>query len=314
MKGPAAPPLTVSAADRLVTTAFFALLVHGVVLLGVSFAPEDPGASSASPTLEITMVQAADDEIPDEAQYLAQVDQSGAGNTRDQVRPQSPLASPSPFDSPGDDQGDAAAERQPGEEEKFEDGGRTTTAETLPSGIVSTVAEAEYQTLSLPAPAPSTQSNVLIVAHLMDSSPDTLEPVDVIDQRSLAQSDEVREKFVSVNTREAVFAAYLDAWRDRIERMGNLHYPDEARRDGIYGSLVLEVALNANGTIRELKVTEASEYRILDRAAVRILRLASPFEPFPDPVRREADVLRFVYEWQFRPGGNESTLRAEPSG
>lgn len=292
------PALAVGSGDRLVTTAFFAALLHGVIILGVSFAPDDGGGDSG-PTLEVTVVNQDSDEAPEDAEYIAQADQRGGGNTEERVRPRSALSSPSPFDLPGEAEGRTAEQDDPGHEPQEDAGGRETRRTTRETTVVTTTARNAEEALALPAPAASDQSPQVLVARLMDSSPDAMEPLDELDRTALARSDDLRERFIAVDTREAVFAEYLDAWRDKIERMGNLHYPDQARRDGLEGSLVLEVALNADGTIRDLEVLRASDHRILDRAALRILRLASPFDPFPDPVRREADVLRFVYEWRF---------------
>lgn len=115
-----------------------------------------------------------------------------------------------------------------------------------------------------------------------------------------------------MNTRESVYARYLDDWRRQVERVGNANYPDEARREGLEGDLVLEVSLNSNGTIRDLAVRRKSPYPLLDDAALRILRLAAPFPPFTEAMRAETDVLRFVYVWRFGRDGTESAVRAAP--
>lgn len=309
-RAPATPPLAVGSAERLTTTLFLAALIHGVIILGVGFAPDDSGPPAATPTLEVTMVSPRDPETPDEARYLAQVDQSGGGNTEEQVRPQSPLASPSQVDVPGSAEGAASREEMPGETVSTEDGGRAQPEDSAPSSVITTVARTRDAALAQPAPAPTTDSAMLVMARLMDSSPDLLDPVDELDQAPLAQG-ELRERFITVDTREALFAEYLDRWRDRIERMGNLHYPDSARREGLEGSLILEVALNSDGTIRELEVRRAADHQVLNRSALRILRLSSPFEPFPESLSREIDVLRFVYEWRFAPSGPQGRVTSD---
>jgi len=311
MTAHAAPALTVTSGDRLVTTLFFAALVHGMVILGVTFAPEDAGALR-SPTLEVTLVRDAS-EAPEEAEYLAQATLDGGGNTDQQVRPTSQLASPSAVDHPGEAEGDTTEVADPGVEEQLDDEGENTEGPTADSTLVATTGRSDERVLDRPAAAASQRAPVLYIPVLMDSSPDQADPVDHVDQEALAQSDDPRESFVAVDTQEALFAPYLARWRDRVERMGNLHYPDQARRDGLEGSLVLEVAINANGTIRDLDILRPSSYRELDRAALRILRLASPFEPFPADLKRETDVVRFIYEWRFgteQPG----SLRAAGNG
>ena len=311
MTAPALTPLMVTTGDRLVTTLFFAVLVHGVVILGVTFAPEDAGALRA-PTLEVTLVRESS-AAPEEAKYLAQATLDGGGNTEEQVRPTSQLASPSQVDHPGEPEGDRTDEADPGVEIQQDDVGETTAGPTAESTLIATTGRNDQTIQDHPAAAASQRAPVLYVPILMDSSPDQADPVDHLDRQALAQSDDPREYFVAVDTQEALFAPYLAHWRDRIERMGNLHYPDQARREGLEGSVLLEVAINANGTIRDLDILQPSSHRMLDRATLRILRLASPFDPFPQDLRREYDVLRFIYEWRF---GSEQpgALRATGAG
>jgi protein TonB len=308
MTAPAPPPVLITTGDRLVTTLFFAVLAHGVIILGVTFAPEDGGALR-QPTLEVTLVRETS-EAPEEAEYLAQANLDGGGNTEENVRPSSQLASPSQVDHPGEAEGDTTEVADPGLEIQQEDVGETTSGPTSEDTLIATTRRSDQAVLDRPAAAPSQRAPVLYVPILMDSSPEQADPVDHLDQEALAQSDDPRESFIAVDTQEALFAPYLAGWRDRIERMGNLHYPDEARREGLEGSLILEVAINSNGTIRDLDILRPSSHRMLDRAALRILRLASPFEPFPEDLRRETDVVRFIYEWHFgsdQPGSLRST-------
>jgi periplasmic protein TonB len=297
MTAPAPPPLLITTGDRLVTTLFFAVLVHGVVILGVTFAPEDLGAPR-SQMLEVTLVRETSD-APEDAEYLAQANLDGGGNTEEAVRPSSQLASPSQVDHPGEADGDTTDIADPGVEVQEADIGETTSGATAVDTLIATTARNDQAVFDRPAAAPSQRAPVLYVPILMDSSPEQADPVDHLDLQAMAQTDEPREAFIAVDTREALFAPYIASWRDRIERMGNLHYPDEARREGLEGSVVLEVAINSNGTIRDLDILRPSSHRMLDRATLRILRLASPFEPFNDDLRQEYDVIRFSYEWHF---------------
>ena len=93
---------------------------------------------------------------------------------------------------------------------------------------------------------------------------------------------------------------YFEAWRRKVERVGNLNYPEAARARGLYGSLRLLVAIAADGTLTDVRVLDPSGHRVLDDAAVRIVRLAAPFAPFPPAMRRNTDVLEIVRTWQFR--------------
>jgi periplasmic protein TonB len=118
-----------------------------------------------------------------------------------------------------------------------------------------------------------------------------------------------REYFVSVSARESVFAEYLAAWKARMERLGTLNYPTIAGRQG--GNPVLEVALAADGSLREVRVTSSSGQGALDQAAIDLVRLGSPTILSPPAVRAQFDVLRFAYEWRFiEDRAGEGRLRA----
>ncbi|HHH39033.1 MAG TPA: energy transducer TonB, partial [Sedimenticola sp.] len=109
-----------------------------------------------------------------------------------------------------------------------------------------------------------------------------------------------RHKWVTASTQEYKYASYLDAWRRKVERIGNLNYPDEAKRRRLYGNLVLHVAVRADGTVKEINIKRSSGHKLLDDAAIRIVRLAAPFAPFPADIRREIEVMDIVRTWQFR--------------
>ena len=149
----------------------------------------------------------------------------------------------------------------------------------------------------MPAPDATVQPGALMLeARLMRAAASS--NIVASDQGSL-HADGPRERTVSVDTQEALFAGYLAAWKQRVELLGTLNFPDAARRAGLTGNPVLEVAIGADGGLREIVVVRSSQQKLLDQAALRILRLAAPFEPFPEEIRRQYDVLRFVYEWRF---------------
>ena len=95
------------------------------------------------------------------------------------------------------------------------------------------------------------------------------------------------------------FAAYMEAWRSKVERIGNLNYPDEARRARLSGNLLLDVSLNPDGTINDIVLRRSSGKRVLDDAAVRIVKLAAPYGKFPASISTEVDILHIQRTWQF---------------
>jgi protein TonB len=132
-----------------------------------------------------------------------------------------------------------------------------------------------------------------------------------LDRHAQAASKHKRRKVLNASTQEYKYASYLEAWRRKVERIGNLNYPDEARRKGIYGSLILHVAVRADGSIEQIRLLRSSGHKVLDDAAIRIVRLAGKdgFAPFPPEIRKEVDVLDITRTWQFRKGNR---LFSEP--
>ncbi|HEX7031066.1 MAG TPA: TonB family protein [Gammaproteobacteria bacterium] len=311
MKEFSAQLASVTSGERLLTTLFFAVLLHGIVILGVTFSGEEAPSERGS-TLEVTLVNTQGSELPDNPDYLADASQQGGGNTHENVRPQAAMSSPDLAALDGTpDAADAEnlLEAQAGRENPD---ALDTPRQTQADKQVVTRAESDREALT-EAAAPAAHNERVLVARLMTPGNELTEPVNDANSEAQARSENLREKVIAVNTRESVYARYLDEWRRQVERVGNANYPDEARREGMEGSLVLEVSLNSNGTIRELKVRRKSQHPVLDDAAMRILRVAAPFPPFTEAMRAETDVLRFVYEWRFGNDGATGAVRAAAS-
>src|SRR5262249_5130070 len=147
----------------------------------------------------------------------------------------------------------------------------------------------------MPAP-PTTQSQAAL-----NLSPDiaSIEARISDEQQENARGPRVR-RLMSVSARSSVDAYYLETWRSKVESVGNLNYPDEARRDHLYGNLVLLVAITADGQLKDVRVLDSSGQPVLDDAAVRIVKLSAPFAPFPPELRADYDVLEIIRTWQFR--------------
>lgn len=292
-------PSAIRSRDRLVTTLFFALLLHAIIILGITFTAGKPAGSS---TLEVTLVQTRSVTPPAHADYIAQADQQGEGNTRELVRPQSPLSMPSAINNPGQPDGENAVSNA-GRGQASNDTQGVNAANTADAQATVTTRAATDQFASARAePAPQSPSARVLVARLLTQGDDALMPSDEAVKLPLATSPTPREAFVSVNARASRYAEYLDAWRRKVERVGNLNFPPQIRAEHLSGSLALEVALNADGSIHELILRRPSPYPLLDQSAIRIVKMAAPFAAFPPAFRRDTDVLRFVYVWQFNGG------------
>jgi protein TonB len=267
--------------DRLFVTLFLAGLFHLIVILGITFAPP-PRDDSLVPTLEVLLVAEALPEAPvnEAASYLSQRTQQGSGNAAEQTR--QPGAAGDDEDPPGSFEGSAAAQSA---------GGRAGGEASILTGADRAsrfIADASDPAPSLPSLPRRSQAG--------DSSP--LAGFD--DDTELALKGTLRrELLVTPSTRLSEVAVYLDAWKRRVEQVGTLHFPDEARRSSLSGNPVIEVALAANGSLVEARVRRRSGHPELDNAAIAILRLATPFEAFPAELAARHDLLRFAYEWQF---------------
>ena len=120
-----------------------------------------------------------------------------------------------------------------------------------------------------------------------------------VDKRLNAYAKRPRKKWISARTREHKYAAYMEAWRTKVERVGNLNYPDEARRKRLSGELRLDVAIKADGSVDRIVVNKTSGHKVLDDAAVRIVQLAAPYARFPKAIREETDILHIQRTWRF---------------
>jgi len=111
-----------------------------------------------------------------------------------------------------------------------------------------------------------------------------------------------RKKFISANTKEYAYAAYMRDWVDRIERVGNLNYPQQLREQHVHGDVILTVGLNRDGSLHDVDVTKSSGYDVIDKAAIAIVKLCAPFPPLPTDSKEEVDILYITRTWQFQPG------------
>ena len=261
---------TVGSRDRLTVTLFLAALFHMILILGISFSP--PVADSGDmPTLEVLLVNSPlpDATRNDDANYLAERTQQGSGNSPD-GRTRQPLAGEGPESILGDPLGGE------GELLTGRDGARR---------FVATNAEADAATPLLPR-------------EMIAGSAFPFAGTDDATELQLKGAPR-RELVVTPNTRVSDVAVYLDAWKRRIEQVGTVNFPNAARRSQLTGSPVIEVVLASGGGLVRADVLRTSGHGELDRAAMDILKLATPFEPFPAALAARHDVLRFAYEWQF---------------
>jgi periplasmic protein TonB len=287
--------------DRLATAIFVAALVHGLTILGLNFTA--PAASDYQlPTLEVLLVPPGPDdphENPDAA-YIAQRTQRGQGTSTEAKRASLPEGREEIRVPPDAAPNDPDKRRQRDEP----DGAvsvlarRALEAERLATGAEPQPDEAPVF-FSVPSPAVPTVG--------LNAS--------VADRELHLRGKRAADDKLLADTRESAIATYLDGWKRRIERVGTINFPNEARRRQLSGNPVVEVAIRANGTLEAVIVRRTSGHAELDNAAVAIVRLAAPFEPFPGVMRERFPVLRFAYEWQFingQLGGEGAVFSSDP--
>lgn len=284
----------ISPADRLGLTLFFAAAAHALVILGITFNIDDIMPEKMPLSMEITLVQSHTDQAPDKADYLAQANQKGGGNVKEKLRPSSPIANPRPTTEQGDAEQNlplAAPKPKPAVEQ---------------TSVITTEATSDIK-VAQPKETPRTQlPDTPTAAELMLRSREIARLSAEIRQKQQAYAQMPREKYISANTKESIYAAYQDGWRQKVERIGNLNYPDQAKQHNLSGSLLLDVAIKADGTLESVKLLRSSGQKVLDDGAIRIVRMAAPFAPLPANIRKEVDILHITRVWQFH---NDNSLQ-----
>ncbi|CTP92277.1 energy transducer TonB [Xanthomonas translucens pv. arrhenatheri] len=285
----ATPAPRIGERERLSATLVLSLIVHGLLILGVGFAIDDD--APLVPTLDVIFSQTSTPLTPKQADFLAQANQQGGG---DHDKPQRPRDS------------------QPGIVPQQHDGLapqalRAQTAAAAPEPTPRVVSSARGEQTQ---PAPQTQPRTEQPTQPVDAQREQRDAemarlAAEVHLRSEQYAKRPNRKFVSASTREYAYANYLRAWVDRAERVGNLNYPDEARRQRLGGQVVISVGVRRDGSVESSRILRSSGVPMLDAAAMRVVQLAQPFPPLPQ-TEDNIDILQVTRTWVFLPGG---TLR-----
>ncbi len=276
---------------RFVLALVLATALHLLLVFGFSFELELAKPSRIQRNLEIMVVRQARPTAPEEEpDFLAQTSQQGGGSGDEQPRPTRPdIASaeavrepePVPAESP-----------PPAPPDPPPPAPRVISAERLQP-------KPAPQAAPKPPPEP-VRRELPSVSELLASRRQEADRITAeLARKAKLHAKRPRRKHISASTQEYKYAAYLDAWRRKVERIGNLNYPQEAKQRNLYGSLVLMVSLRADGSVERVRLLRSSGHQLLDDAAIRIVRLAAPYAPFPAEIRHETDVLEITRTWQF---------------
>lgn len=269
--------------DRLGSTAFFALVLHGVLILGITFGDIDFRGGDDSSSLRVTVVVPTDDTAPAESDILAQVDSRGSGTQAQATDPAAPRADAGQRPEAPADRGADSATTLPGR------------PQTSPDVLASRHGGQPIQSVTEPSERPDELPRLARAAEDPDRPVSRL----LTDDEVLEVAAPERELVIGPDTRADEAAPYLAAWRSRVERIGTRHFPAGLRGQSLAGNPVLEVSLRADGTLADIVIQRSSGHGGVDQAALDILRLASPFDPFEAALAQRYDRLRFSYEWRF---------------
>jgi len=259
--------------------------LHALVIVGVSIIPPGvPRFDAPHNVMDVVLVNARSATKPQKADALAQANLDGGGNTDQKLRARSPFPSVDTRNDPSRELKAAQTRMRQLEVE----------AQELMTRMKSKAVVASLE----PAPQAPTKPDAE-ARDLVEKSLEIARLEAQIRRDYQAYQERPKRRFIGARAQEYRFAQYVDGWRIKIERIGNLNYPEEAKSRRIYGSLQLTVAIKADGEVESVEINRSSGQRVLDQAAIRIVRLAAPFERFPDNVRADTDILHITRTWTF---------------
>ena len=270
---------------RMKVAASVSILLHAIIIFGVSFKLPDLSNLAAQPPLEVTLVNAKTQARPKIADTLAQANLDGGGNTDARRRARSPLP------VPVEDKRGAELTMAQKRVEQLEREAKQLMTQTRSKIAVPPRLEAP-QPKEEPQVVPSASD---IVSRGMEIA--RLEAQIAREWENYQQRP--RRRFIGARAQEYRFARYIEDWRAKVERVGELNYPQAARDQRIYGSMVVTVSIKSDGSLERVEINRPSGQRILDAAALRIVQLAAPFAPFPADIARDTDILSITRTWIF---------------
>lgn len=271
---------------RVFLLALTVSLVLHAIFLSVHFSLPDRLARVAKDTLDVVLVNAKSAHKPVKAQAKAQANLDGGGNTDEERRAKTPLPS-SHKEQPGDSLVEAQRRVQALEAQQQKLLTRAKSKKII-------------QVETKPSEAQPEQANARGI-DLAQSAMAIARMEAQIERQVEEYNKRPRKKEFSPRTAEAVEAMYVEGWRQKVERVGNLNYP-EAAKGRLYGSLVLYVEIRADGGIERVEVARSSGHKVLDDAAMRIVKLAAPYGAFPPEMKKNMDILMLARTWVFTKG------------
>jgi protein TonB len=261
-----------------------------VLILGVGFSQDD--AAPVVPTLDVILTQTSTPQAPKQADFIAQSNNQGGGASDTAQRPREAQFAQVPKPQPGVAPQPLTAQAPP-------------PAPDPRQRVLSTVVDSTRQ-LPLPEEQPTSEPLPLPTGReLMQQSAEMARLAAEISRRQELMAKRPKRKFISASTQQYEYASYMRAWVEKVERIGNLNYPEQARRQGLGGRLIMTVSVGRDGEVKGVLINRSSGRKLLDDAAVQVVTLASPFAPLPK-TGEEIDILEITRTWDFKNGSVES--------
>lgn len=287
-----APP-TGRAADRLGFTLLIAALLHLAVILGVGFTTTD--LPELSKSLDVTLATFKSEKDPEKADFIAQDSQQGSGTLEEAATPKT--TEKAPFQ-------DTQVKKV-----QVESSVAPTPVTPEVKQVISTEQPQKQKVVSTPKPQPKpkpVRRRPVLDREQLSAEIASLEAELAFEQQQYAKRPRISRQNTAATKRD-ISAWYRDAWRKKVERIGNLNYPEEARRNGLYGSLRVLVIVKSDGSLELMRVLESSGHPILDQAALNIVRLSAPFAPFTGELAANYDQVEIIRTWRFERGDRLSS-------
>ncbi len=269
--------------DRFMLFLVLAMGIHAVLLIGVHFGINLNPAPRLADTLDVVLVRWRSEDEPDKADFLAQANQQGGGESTEMQRPSRPVSGELPIQDKGQD---------------AQQSEQSIPQEATPEREVIAIESQQAAPLELNL-MEQAETEVPSAAQLMRQSLEMASLQPQVSREQQLDSKLPRRKVISANTKEYEFASYMSAWVAKVERVGNLNYPLELREKKMHGNLVLSVGIYPDGSIETIEVKRTSGIEAVDRAAVAIVTLAAPYSPLPDNIRDKVDILHITRTWRF---------------
>jgi protein TonB len=284
---PYAPQTSIDWDDRFTQAILISAILHVLFIIGMQFTPTNPKLfENSSPPIDVVLVNAKTKAKPLRADVLAQANLDGGGNVDENRQAKSPLP---------------AAERDQTMSAEAEFNARVQALEqqtkALMQQIKSDYKVPEQKPVPVADPRPPSPNPAP-----MDLSARSLEMARLvarIDQQREEYQKRPRRMFIGARAQEFTFAQYVEDWRIKVERVGNMNYPEAAKRNSLYGTLMLTVNIFDSGEIESIQIDRSSGSKVLDAAAVKIVEMSAPFPRFPEAIRKKVDILGITRSWTF---------------